>query len=331
MLLVTTAQAYAQKEFKIAKNSGKLAINNISNLTVQGYDGKEIKFTITGGEKKENYDPRAAGLSALSSSGFDNTDIGLIVKENGQVIEVSPAEKLESKQVNVLIPNKMLLSIKTTGLAMSDSTIIKVHDVKTEVDISTQYEHISLVNVTGPVSAKTLHGNIEGLFTPSLKGPISLVSVYGFVDVALPDNTKADLAINTRYGTLYASKDLNLAMDEPQPKEKSVLAVVPGGKVEGKNFQIVTMGDSLTVKTALAEGVKTRTITSSKAPVAVTDNGVVIVNGQKAKTAIAPDYTYSYSTNFFNSNSGTTINGKLNGGGEKIILKSTYGKIYLRK
>lgn len=338
VLLVTSVQAIAQKEFKLAKNSGKLVINGISNLTVEGYDGKDIIFTTTN-KKEVKEDPRAAGLSALSNSGFDNTGIGLNVSEKENLTLISLVEKSDELGVKIKLPSSVALSIKTTGLTQRDSTIIAISNIKAEIDASAQYEHFKLTNVTGPVSLKTLYGNIEGKLTQSFKGPISLVSVYGFVDVTVPENAKADMSISTQHETLYAAKDLKLVVDENPPKEnQSLSAVAVNGKLEG--LKVITLDG-----TSKAKGTGTNNINESlttTAPVAVVSGKPVTVIDKfaQAKNAAAPTivgngtYTYSYSpssSSFWGSNRGTTINGKLNGGGEKIILKSTYGKIYLRK
>ena len=330
VLLLTAVQAFAQKEFKVAKSSGKLIINNVSNLSVEGYDGKDIIFSAISKQENTN-DPRAAGLSALSNVGFDNTGIGISISEKENVTIVSPIER--DLSLKVKLPKGVALSLKTTGFAVGDSTVIKLSNIQSEIDASTQYENVSLKNVTGPISLKTLYGNIEGKLTPSFKGPISLVSVYGFIDVTVPETTKADMSINTMYETLYAAKDLKLVVDENQPKDiNSLLAAV-----DTKNTLVVTTDGSSPAKVK-GSGFTTTTETSATAPTASSSITTTGKNGQaknKTNTNISDlSYSYSYSTSsplYFGSGKGTVVNGKLNGGGEKIILKSTYGKIYLRK
>jgi len=330
VLLLTAAQAFAQKEFKIAKSSGKLVINNISKLSVEGYEGKEIILSAKSKDEKTD-DPRAAGLSPLSNVGFDNTGIGISVTEKENVIVVSPIEREISLKVK--LPKNVALSFKTTGFANGDSTVIVLSDINSEIDASTQYENVSLKNVTGPISLKTLYGNIEGKLTPSFKGPISLVSVYGFIDVTVPENTKADMSINTTYETLYAAKDLKLVMDETPKKESISFATTSlSGLTTVQNGQVITIDGTTAAVTPRIKGtgnttnvdVLTSTTTSGKS------------DSTKPKTsAVGSDLAFTYSLNspissVFSSR-GTTVNGKLNGGGEKIVLKSTYGKIYLRK
>lgn len=327
-LLLTVAQAFAQKEFKVAKSGGKLVINNVSKLDVEGYDGKDIIFLAT--SKQENTDdPRAAGLSPLSNVGFDNTGIGISVTEKENLTIVSPIERELSLKVK--LPKNVALSFKTTGFGNGDSTVIALSNIQSEIDASTQYEHVSLKNVTGPISLKTLYGNIEGKLTPSFKGPISLVSVYGFIDVTVPDNTKADMSINTTYETLYAAKDLKLVMDETPRKESSSFPSI-SGLASGRNAQVITIDGT---RAAVAPQIKgTGSTTTVDVLTSTTTSGKPAQAKSKASTVtgdLAFAYTIDAPISTIFSSRGTTVNGKLNGGGEKVILKSTYGKIYLRK
>lgn len=329
MLLFTATQAFAQKEFKIAKSSGKLVINNISKLSVEGYEGKEIILSARGKEEKKD-DPRAAGLSPLSNVGFDNTGIGISVTEKENLIVVSPIEREVSLKVK--LPKNVALSFKTTGFANGDSTVIMLSDINSEIDASTQYENVLLKNVTGPISVKTLHGNIEGKLTPSFKGPISLVSVYGFIDVTVPEGTKADMSISTVFETLYAAKDLKLVMDETPKKENLSFVTSLPGLTTVQNGQLITIDGTTTAVAPKIKG--TGSTTTVDVLTSTTTNGKSAPATARAST-VTGDMAFTYSLNspissVFSSR-GTTINGKLNGGGEKIVLKSTHGKIYLRK
>lgn len=336
VLLVAAGQAFAQKEYKLAKSSGKLVINNIINLSVEGYDGKEVIITSKG--KQEAVDPRAEGLTVLGNSGFDNTGIGLSISQKDQVAEIIAVDRSNSLKVSIKLPYGVDLSIKTAGFGDGTNEPITLSNLKSEIDASTQYENIKLSNVTGPVSVKTLHGNIESTLSPSFKGPISLVSVYGFVDLKVPENAKADLNINTTYETLYAAKDLKFEITETtQNKEPNALRTITyNTKSDGQDAaQIYALTG--TTQATTAPKAKTTTSTESPSNVAVGQGFTTsdrIEAGKKRATVVTSDFAYSYSTNgslFNGSSRGTAISGKLNGGGEKIVLKSTHGKIYLRK
>lgn len=324
ILLITAVQAHAQKEYKLAKSNGKLVINNISNLSVEGYDGKDIIFTTTSKVEKTD-DPRAAGLSALGNAGFDNTGIGISVTEKENNTIVAPIAKELSLKVK--LPQGVALSFKTNNFAQKDSTVILLSNINAEIDASTQEEHILLKNVTGPISIKTLRGNIEGKLSSLFKGPISLVSVYGFIDVTLPQNAKADMSINTVYETLYAAKDINLVLEEAPKRDNVTIGTATVGTLSSLTGQLVTLNTPATAKVSGGDVMtQTTTITTDKGKQAKSGSNTIITTGNMP-------FSYSFdspiSSNF--TTSGTIVNGKLNGGGEKIVLKSTYGKIYLRK
>ena len=330
VLLVGAGQAFAQKEYKLAKSSGKLVINNITNLSVEGYDGKEIIITSKG--KQEAADPRAEGLTVLGNSGFDNTGIGLTLSQKDQIAELIAVDRSNALKVAIKLPYGVDLSIKTAGFGDSSQEPITLNNLKSEIDASTQYENIKLSNITGPVSVKTLHGNIESTLSPSFKGPISLVSVYGFVDLKVPENAKADLSINTLYETLYAAKDLKFEITETTQKEFTPLnGLTYTTKADGQNVQLITVNGSGQVATAPKAKATTEASTNTTVGQGTTTSDKS--EPGKRKTIMTGDFTYAYSTNslFSNSSRGTAISGKLNGGGEKIVLKSTHGKIYLRK
>jgi hypothetical protein len=334
-LLLLVGHSFAQKEFKLPKSTGKLTISNISNLTVEGYDGKEIIFNAAGKPEKID-DPRAAGLSALSNSGFDNTGIGISITERENSVIVAPIKA--GVALKVKVPQGMALSIKTSGLANQDS-VIMLNNIKSEVDASTQYESFKLVNVTGPISLKTLYGNIEGKLTNTFKGPISLVSVYGFVDVSIPESAKADLSISTQYETLYASKDLKLVLEEAPVKDvynMSGLITLPG-KLTGQNMEVLTVDGVKVSSTPIRVKGSGTVITTTESSSASTSSSNAPA-AEKAAPATKPitSRAFTYTTTSPSAwahgyGLGSTVNGKLNGGGEKVILKSTYGKIYLRK
>jgi hypothetical protein len=329
VLLFSVVQVLAQKEFKIAKNSGKLVINNISKLSIEGYDGKDIVFsTINVAEKTD--DPRATGLSVLGNAGFDNTGIGISVTEKDNNMVVAAIAK--DTNLKVKLPQGVSLSIKTGSFSHRDSIIILLSNIKSEIDASTQYEHISLKNVSGPVSIKTLYGNIDGKLAPSFKGPISLVSVYGFIDVTLPEEAKADMSINTVYETLYAAKDIKLVLDEAPKRENVAFGTAAfSGVYSTQNGQVITLNNQTPAKANEGSGgnqnvqTVTTTATSLTGKATPVKSGAIITGGSPLTYTIESPIFGGFST------SGTVVNGKLNGGGEKIILKSTHGKIYLRK
>lgn len=250
---------YAQEgQFKLSKKTGTLNLN-ISGVSVEGYDGSEIIFSAPVLAVK---DERAAGLKLISGSGLtDNTGINLSVRERAGNIDVDYVGKQEGGPITVKVPNTMSLKVITTGTVNSDGAV-EVKDFKGELEISTMYNMISLENITGPVNAKTIYGELNAKFVSGVKGPVSLVSLFTHVDVTIPASLKANVNLSTLDGNIYAADGLDIARATPKQEKKS-------DEQDGTELKI--------------------------------------------------------------GGGSTDIKGTLNGGGVDLILKTTYGKIYLRK
>lgn len=208
--------AYAQeRQYKVQKKAGRLTLN-ISDVCVEGYDGNEIIFTAPQPKEK---DERAQGLTLLSGSGLkDNTGLNLSVRENGNSIEVDYVGKQENVLITVKVPNTMAVKVAATGAMSSDGTV-HIKDFNGESEINTIYNSISLSNVTGPVNAKTLYGELTAKFASDLKGPISLVAVNKYIDVSIPATLKANVNLSTNYGNIYAAEGLKIIREATEDKK----------------------------------------------------------------------------------------------------------------
>lgn len=313
-LVLTATVVSAQKQYKVSKTSGKLVLNNIPGLSVEGYDGKEIIFTIVSEaedsdlfSKNDNTDdPRARGLSALNNNGFDNTGLRLNISEKGNDIFVSPVGNLAASVLNIKIPNSVSLSIKSSGwplAAHSGKTSIALNKIRSEVDVSAQFENFKLTDISGPLSIKTFNGNIELQLADGFKGPISVYSISGFVDITIPASGKADLTMSSLSGTIYADKSLKL---EAAPLKK--------GDAELSAFAMTIAADSAIITTN-----KRISILDSRK---FSGDSTADKLGGRLSTALS-DFRYFGGSSSFN--------GTLNGGGQKVKLQTMSGKIYLRK
>ena len=261
LLIVFVFLAGAQeRQFKLSKKTGTLKVN-IGGVSIEGYDGSEVVFSAPE-LKRDDKDERAAGLKLVSGSGLtDNTGLNLSVRENGGTVEVDYVGKLERERITIKVPNTMSVKVAVTGV-MNGNRPVDIKDFKGELEISTMYNAVSLQNITGPVNAKTIYGELNAKFASAVKGPVSLVSVYKFVDVSIPPGLKANVNISSQNGNIYAADGLDIKRELPKEKQSS----------DGEDLA----------------GLKEWTRSSN-------------------------------------------ITGTLNGGGVDLILKTNYGKIYLRK
>ena len=114
-----------------------------------------------------------------------------------------------NNQYEILIPNtiKLLWNIEdctkknsNTFFVTSGSDPWELSNFKGEVEVSTSYNSINFVDVSGPVIANTIGGNIKVVFDKvSPTNLYSLISNDGYIDVTLPQSANINVdAIGNR-------------------------------------------------------------------------------------------------------------------------------------
>jgi hypothetical protein len=197
------------QEYKIAKSSGKLVIQEVNKVTIEGYNGNEIVFSSLDGPREK--DSRAEGLRAISAMGLeDNTGIGLSVQDKGNTIEVYQLKKMDGPRVKIMIPKGVSVSYSHSS---PHGNAISFKNVESEIEVSTVHNGVNLENVTGPLNIKTVHGKIEANLGSNIKGPLSLGSTHGLVDITIPLSTKANVTLRTSYGEIFVDPALKIEID----------------------------------------------------------------------------------------------------------------------
>ncbi|KEQ28725.1 DUF4097 family beta strand repeat-containing protein [Pedobacter antarcticus] len=290
-LLTFSISAWAQKEYKVSKSSGRLNLN-VNGAVVEGYNGNEIVFNIVNG-KEEPVDERAKGLKPLSGSGFtDNTGLGLDVSVNGQDINVNSVVKEQSGILQIKVPQNVKISFTNNSTLYSSELLLR--DLKNEIEVSATHNKIKLENNSGPMNIKAIYGSVDASFTNEVKGPISIISVYGLVDISMPVSTKANIELGTSYGKLFAAEDFKIAVDKNRAQNKNQN---DRGRTNVTGFE----GTDRTKN--------------------ITDNAATTVSGANIETV----------TLRRSDNAGENIKGTVNGGGVDLIFKSNYNNVYLRQ
>ncbi|WP_316802752.1 hypothetical protein [Pedobacter nototheniae] len=201
----------AQKEYKLAKNSGKLNLF-LNGAIVEGYSGNEIIFSTSAPEDKE-IDERAKGLRSISGSGFtDNSGLGIDVSLKGEEINVNPVSKNQNGIITIKVPQNIKVAFVSSSNLVHDEIILK--NLNNEIEVSASYNKIKLENNTGPMNIKALYGSVDAIFQNEIKGPVSIISIYGYVDVSLPATVKANVELGTSYGNLYAAEGFKIAVNQ---------------------------------------------------------------------------------------------------------------------
>lgn len=294
-LLTFSLSVYAQKEYRIAKASGRLNLN-LNGAIVEGYNGNEIIFSSQKPES-EVVDERARGLSAISGSGLtDNSGLGINVTQNGQEIDVNIVGRRAHNILYIKVPQNIKVSFSNAKNLQSDEVILK--NLKSELEVSTMYNKVKLENNTGPMNIKTIYGSVDASFTSDIKGPVSIISVYNYVDVSLPASVKANVELSTAYGSLYAAKEFNIVPSVNKEEKRAVRS--PGN--------------------------------SSLTEITVEGSGVRQNNEQNWDSGSSSHGTEIITLSAFRNNiAGEYLKGTINNGGAELIFKSNYKNVYLRQ
>jgi hypothetical protein len=224
LLLVTVCAAADAQEYKVSQSSGRLEIREVNRVTIEGTTGNEIVFKSS--DQNRDRDERAVGLRAVSSLGLeDNTGIGLSVVDKGETIEVQQLRKTEGPRVTILVPKGVTVSYSHTS-PYGDQ--IEIRNFEGTVDVSTVHNGVVLTNVSGPVTIKTVHGDIDASLSTVPRAALTLESIHGHVDLALPVATKANLSMRTQWGEVLVDPKFKIELNRTGEMVKY------SGEVQGK-------------------------------------------------------------------------------------------------
>jgi hypothetical protein len=222
LTLCVSAIAQAQEYKYSAKSANKIKIlANSGSFKIEGYAGKEIY--INGPSSK--IPDEAEGLKLINGGLNDNTGEGMYLEEEGN--EVIIRNVARSGDFTLRVPENINLHVIAKSYNCGKITI---SNFKGELELKSDYAGVTLDNVTGPVVCNATYGGVKANFNKvNQEKPISIISTYSKVDVSLPENTKANLSLESSYGNIYS--DLDIAYEKKGIDEESTW----GGKnIKGK-------------------------------------------------------------------------------------------------
>jgi len=148
----------------------------------------------------------------------------------------------QNNKFEILIPNTVRLVWNAEGCAKknsntffirTDSNPLQLSDFKGEAEVSTTYKSIKLSNVTGPVIANSIGGNITVVFDTSLPSKLySLVSNSGYVDVTIP--SRSSVMINATGERILSNIDFKILIEEVSNSSKHMELQLNSGKAKMK-------------------------------------------------------------------------------------------------
>lgn len=147
-----------------------------------------------------------------------------------------------NNKYELLIPNSVKLLWNTenctkknsnTFFIRTNSTPWELSDFKGEVEISTSYNSINLTNISGPVIANTIGGNIKVVFENISPTKLySLVSNDGYVDVTLPDN--ANIKVDATGYRILSNIDFKVITETITETSKNMQLQLNSGRTKIK-------------------------------------------------------------------------------------------------
>lgn len=228
--------AMAQKTVKkpLSSASGKQQVNiqmERSTLQISGYAGSEV--VIETDDEFKGPPERAKGLKPLYNNATDNTGIGLDVQEAGGVMTIKKASST-SATYKIKVPAGANVRIEEQGWENGD---ISAKDISGEIEIVGSGAGIKLENITGPVVANSISGNIEIVFSRlNQEKPTHINAISGFIDVTLAADTKASLNLVSMSGECYTDFDVATPEDDKakglKPMKRNGSGNINGGGVE---------------------------------------------------------------------------------------------------
>ena len=219
LICLTANLTIAQSDYSKSLNGIEwVKITSSANLDIIAHDKNEI---IIKSRSTKTVSDRAKGLRLVGAGGTDNTDVGFSVLQEGNDLIVTNLKKNES--ATIYMPKNQKVSVKSTWHGD-----IKISGFENEVEANCQLNGgIKIKDVTGPITANSLNGAVEVIFTQlDQTSPTSIFTTNGTVDVSLPASTKADLSMSSWNGDVYTNFDI-------QKETKDGMKQVSGKKSTG--------------------------------------------------------------------------------------------------
>lgn len=225
------------KEVKVPNLGNKLLLK-LDNVYIEGYKGKDVLITAKIEEQEDN--ERAKGLRIINGSGlFDNSGIGMHMKTEGGVTEISMVGMPLEDSIRIKVPLDLPVTVKGGRGALYNEGKIQLSNIHAEVEVSSSMGNVDLSNITGPVSVKIAQGDVVAQFVEPVKGPISLIVAMGNVDVAFPKNFRANVDVKSSMGNIYAADEFKFEKSEQETKSSYDMSNSVKGKMNGGGKDVI--------------------------------------------------------------------------------------------
>ncbi|RAK65180.1 hypothetical protein DLM85_16715 [Hymenobacter edaphi] len=261
------AEEKISKQFRLSADAARstLAVYNIiGSVTVQGYSGNEVLVEATKTIKAES--------AQTLETGKQEAQLGFLQRNDSVVVYLAgPHDSRPNRGHHrneqrekpgytfqfdfvIKVPAAMNLHVAT----VTDGKVL-VQDVSGgKLDAYNVNGAVSLQNVRGTTTARTVNGNVDAVYSGSPTGPCSYHTINGQLNVTYPRDVAADVHFKTMHGELYT--DFPEAELRPVQVSQSRQAAAGGTKYKlskdrvmrlgqgGKDFRFETLNGDVTIK-----------------------------------------------------------------------------------
>jgi len=222
ILFACTTITKAQEFNKSLDGIEWVKIESRADIMVKTHSSNELLIKTEGSHKIPE---RAKGLKLVGDDGTDNTDVGFYVIKEGNNLIVRNLKKGNKGSAEIYLPASQNIAVTTTGVSQAD---IEISGFRGEIEANAKLNGgIKITNVSGPITANSLNGGIDIMFSKvSQNSPITIYSTNGVLDISLPNDTPANLSLGTINGEIYSNFELSIP-------EKDGMRAIASQRVKG--------------------------------------------------------------------------------------------------
>ncbi|WP_324674065.1 DUF4097 family beta strand repeat-containing protein [Hymenobacter sp. GOD-10R] len=229
LVLAASSALHAQEyRTKLGGKANKIVIEmQAGDVNIEGTDGDEV---IIKGNGYEEPNKRAEGLHPVYNSAVDNTKLGLSVTSTDNTLRIVKASRKDATYT-IRVPRRADVSFTQSGWGGGGDLLLQ--NLNGSLEVTMKNASAKLLNVTGPVVANTVSGDITVRFASLRPEPSSISVVSGDVDVTLPSSSKTTLTMRSISGELYTDLDLSMGKGTGNENMRQVGGQTVSGTLNG--------------------------------------------------------------------------------------------------
>lgn len=230
LLLAFSFSNLFSQEMKIKFPKGKILINGVGNLNIEGYAGDEV--LIYDMLYELNRPDLAKGLTKLDSNKPDDLELDLEYEIKGNELHIEAHGK--AGRYHLKVPNNLDVSVKSHGenyYYYDGLKNLNFKNINGEIEVFADGSvDVNIEKSIGSMSVVT-YGNITATFEelPN-EGVLSFDTYRGHVNLSLPNTANANLSLRAKNGDIYSN--LPIEIEKKNQKKKEVKATLNGKGID---------------------------------------------------------------------------------------------------